>query len=332
MLADRNQDPGEEKLAPFRIACSVSIGFETIRKRLASVHDVELIDISQGLENTEDQTLCQGLIVYASHYSASVADWARDQPLKWMHVATAGSDPLDRYPIPEGIYLSSSGHLWSGTVAEHALGMLLALSRGLDFSVRMVETDAWSRKKVIPRLRTVKDLNALIIGYGRIGSEIGRRLKDLGASVTGVACSRRIVDGVKVHEIADLDSLIPAADVIFLSVPLRPSTHHLISRPQFARMNQDLILINISRGGVLDEMMLLETLKEGRISCAGLDVFENEPLPKHHPFRSLSNVLLTPHVAGFGERGIEEKVAENIKDNLLDILSGKAPRDGFQVG
>ena len=332
MLADRSPNPGQEQLATFRIACSVSIGFEAIRKRLASVGDVELIDISQGLENTEDQPPYQGLIVYASHYSESVADWVRDQPLKWMHVVTAGTDPLDRYPIPEGIDVSSSGHLWSGTVAEHALGMLLALSRGLDFSVRMVETDDWSRKKVIPKLRTVKDLNALIIGYGRIGSEIGRRLNDLGANVTGVACSRRIVDGAKVHEIAELDSLIPAADAIFLSVPLRSSTHHLISRPQFARMKQDVILINISRGGVLDEAMLLEMLKARRISCAGLDVFENEPLPKHHPFRSLSNVLLTPHVAGFGERGIEEKIAENIKDNLLDILSGKPPRDGFQVG
>ena len=91
-------------------------------------------------------------------------------------------------------------------------------------------------------------------------------------------------------------------------------------------------LINVSRGGVLDEEALYENLVNGKLRGAGLDVFENEPMPLKHPLRSLDNVLLTPHVAGFGEKDIQQAVAKNVRDNLLDILAGRSPRNQINMG
>ncbi|MBE30458.1 MAG: hypothetical protein CL401_04335, partial [Acidiferrobacteraceae bacterium] len=83
---------------------------------------------------------------------------------------------------------------------------------------------------------------------------------------------------------------------------------------------------------VLDEETLHRVLVDGKLSSAGLDVFENEPLSLKHPLRSLPNVLLTPHVAGFGEKDIQEAVAKNVRDNLLDILAGRSPRNQINRG
>ena len=319
--------PPKNNSSPFRVTCAVSLGFAAIRKQLAVIPNVEIIDFLDVSKVSRTDQQSRGLVIYASQFSPSVVNWIQKNPLEWIHLVTAGSDPLDAVTISDGIHLSSSGHLWADTVVEHALAMLLTLIRGLNFSIRMVQTDQWSREQIIPRLRRVKDLTVLIVGYGRIGSQIGRGMKNLGALVTGVASSERTVDGVRVYKLSDLDALIPKADVIFLSVPLNQQTRHLISETQFSLMKKSLILINVSRGGVLDEETLYKVLVNGKISGAGLDVFETQPLSLKNPLRTLPNVLLTPHVAGFGEKDIEKAIAQNVRDNLLDILSGRAPRN-----
>ena len=324
--------PVRSDSSTFRIACAVSIGLSAIRQELATMSQVEIMDLSPHSEDIGDDHECRGLVIYASQFSALIADWIQKNPLEWIHLVTAGSDPLDAVKIPDSLHLSSSGHLWADTVAEHALAMLLTLSRGMNVSIQAVQTDQWSREEIIPRLHRIKDLNVLVVGYGRIGSKIGSTVKNLGAHVTGVASTKRTVDGIRVYEIADLDTLIPHADVMFLSVPFNCQTHHLISKAQFDLMKESLMLINVSRGGVLDEKTLHRVLVEGKLSGAGLDVFENEPLSLKHPLRSLPNVLLTPHVAGFGEKDIQEAVAKNVRDNLLDILAGRSPRNQINRG
>ena len=316
----------------FRIACAVSMGMSAIRQELATISQVEIVDLSPRSEGIGIDHECRGLVIYASQFSSSIVDWIHRNPLEWIHLVTAGSDPLDAINISDSLHLSSSGHLWADTVAEHALAMLLTLSRGMNVSIQTIQTDQWSREEIIPRLHRIKDLNVLVVGYGRIGSKIGASVKNLGAHVTGVASTERSVDGISVHKMADLDALIPHADVIFLSVPLNPQTHHLISKVQFDLMRKSVFLINVSRGGVLDEEALYQVLVNGKLRGAGLDVFENEPLSLKHPLRSLHNVLLTPHVAGFGEKDIQEEVAKNVRDNLLDILAGRPPRNQIDRG
>ena len=96
-------------------------------------------------------------------------------------------------------------------------------------------------------------------------------------------------------------------------------------------MKKTAILIDVSRGGVVNQVALVEALRKKHLGCAGLDVFAKEPLALDHPLRFLPNVILSPHIAGFGEKDIEEKLATNIKDNLLDFLSGNAPRDTIEI-
>jgi phosphoglycerate dehydrogenase-like enzyme len=316
----------------FRVACAVPLGLSAIRQELATISQVEIIDLSPHSKGIGSDHECQGLVIYASQFSSSIADWIQKNPLEWIHLVTAGSDPLDAINISDSLHLSSSGHLWADTVAEHALAMLLTLSRGMNVSIQTVQTDQWSREEIIPRLHRIKDLNVLVVGYGRIGSKIGTSMKNLGAQVTGVASTERSVDGIRVYKMADLDTLIPHADVIFLSLPLNSQTHHLISKAQFELMRKSVFLINVSRGGVLDEEALYQVLVNGKLRGAGLDVFENEPLSLKHPLRTLHNVLLTPHVAGFGEKDIQEAVAKNVRDNLLDILAGRPPRNQIDRG
>ena len=316
----------------FRIACAVSMGMSAIRQELATISQVEIVDLSPRSEGIGIDHECRGLVIYASQFSSSIVDWIHKNPLEWIHLVTAGSDPLDAINISDSLHLSSSGHLWADTVAEHALAMLLTLSRGMNVSIQTIQTDQWSREEIIPRLHRIKDLNFLVVGYGRIGSKIGASVKNLGAQVTGVASTERSVDGISVYKMADLDTLIPHADVIFLAVPLNPQTHHLISKVQFDLMRKSVFLINVSRGGVLDEEALDQNLVNGKLRGVGLDVFENEPLPLKHPLRSLDNVLLTPHMAGFGDKDIQQAVAQNVRDNLLDILAGRPPRDQISIG
>ena len=306
--------PVRSDSSTFRVACSVSIGLSAIRQELATMSQVEIIDLSPRSGGIGSDHECQGLVIYASQFSPLIAGWIQKNPLEWIHLVTAGSDPLDAVKIPDSLHLSSSGHLWADTVAEHALAMLLTLTRGMNVSIQTVQTGQWSREEIIPRLHRIKDLNVLVVGYGRIGSKIGASVKNLGAQV------------------ADLDTLIPHADVIFLSVPLNFQTHHLVSKAQFDLMKKSVILINVSRGGILDEEALYRVLVDGKLSGAGLDVFENEPLSLQHPLRSLPNVLLTPHVAGFGEKDIQEAIAKNVRDNLLDILAGRSPRNQINRG
>ena len=324
--------PTRSDSSAFRVACAVPIGMSAIRKELATISQVEIIDLSPHSEGSGSDHECHGLVIYASQFSSSIVDWIHKNPLEWIHLVTAGSDPLDAVNIFDSIHLSSSGHLWADTVAEHALAMLLTLSRGMNVSIQTVQTGQWSREEIIPRLHRIKDLNVLVVGYGRIGSKIGISVKNLGAQVTGVASTERSVEGTRVFKMADLDALIPHADVIFLSVPLNSQTHHLISKAQFDLMKKNVFLINVSRGGVLNEEALYQVLVNGKLRGAGLDVFENEPLSLQHPLRSLPNVLLTPHVAGFGEKDIQEAIAKNVRDNLLDILAGRSPRNQINRG
>ena len=315
----------------FRIACALSSGLDEIKKVFQHVPNVEVLKFSEqpALEGSIEP--CEGLIVYSSHYTASLSRWVLQQEIKWIHFVTAGIDPLLKFPIPKGVIVSTSGKLWSGAVAEHAVAMLLALTRGLHISFNSANKSDWGRGLLIPHLRAVRDLRVLIVGYGAIGSEISRLLRVFGPHVTGLARNKRVDGDIDVKEISELNGELSQSDVVFLTIPLTPDTTDLISTTQLGLMKKTAILIDVSRGGVVNQVALVEALTKKHIGCAGLDVFAKEPLALDHPLRSLPNVILTPHIAGFGEKDIEEKLALNIKDNLLDFLSRNTPQDTIEI-
>ena len=169
----------------------------------------------------------------------------------------------------------------------------------------------------------------LIVGLGAIGSEVARLAAAFGASVTGIR--RRVGAGAPagVEHVAgprDLARELPHADVVVVSAPQTPETRHLLGAPEFALMKDGAVLVNVSRGKLVDEAALLAALESGRLRGAALDVFEHEPLESSSPLWRRRDVLVTPHVAGFFEHYWRD-VVELFGDNLRRFASGEPLRN-----
>lgn len=208
--------------------------------------------------------------------------------LKVVQTLTAGVEHI-RAAVPPGVTLCNGGGIHDTSTAELALTLILSSLRGIPEFVRAQGAQRWE-----PTTRpSLADKTVLIVGYGRIGEAIERRLLPFETEVLRVA--RRARDGV--HGLDELGELLPLADVVVLVVPGTPRTRHLVDAGFLARMREGALLINVARGPVVDTDALVFALGEGRISAA-LDVTDPEPLPSGHPLWSAPNLLLTPHVGG----------------------------------
>ncbi|HET9972591.1 MAG TPA: 2-hydroxyacid dehydrogenase [Streptosporangiaceae bacterium] len=223
----------------------------------------------------------------------AVLSRAAEMPkLQVVQTLTAGYEeflPL----VPPGAALCNAAGLHDTSTAELAIALALASGRHLDEFARNQAEGAW--KFVFGR--ALADQRALIVGYGRIGQAIERRLDGFEvASVTRVA--RRARTGVPpVHPIEDLHRLLPEADVVFLIAPHTPQTEGLIGARELALLPDDALLVNVARGKLVDTGALVAELATGRIRAA-LDVTDPEPLPADHPLWRQPGVLISPHVGG----------------------------------
>lgn len=222
----------------------------------------------------------------------------KDAPrLRWISSTGAGVDNVmaARDWLPKGVPVTRMVHVFDDVMAEYVLGYLLAVQLDVRRIMRQQQAKDWSGFNP-PLLRGA---TAVVVGLGSIGSEIARTLAAAGLKVIGVSRSGRPVEGVsEVHRIADLDSVLPRADYLVLVVPLTAETRGLIGEQQLALLPPGAVLANVCRGAVVNEPALLDVLQSGRLRFAVLDVFEQEPLPPEHPFWSMENVIVTPHIAG----------------------------------
>lgn len=214
-------------------------------------------------------------------------------------------------------------------VAEHAVALMLGLT------TRMVEGDRFTRKGKYkgwtPMAFIGEDLTGAtigLVGTGLIGSEVARILnKGFGAKIIyhDLNQNTQIENKYGAVRCGSLDELLKQADIVSLHVPLLPSTHHLISKEKFALMKPSALLVNTSRGPVIDEKALVEALKNKTIRGAGLDVYEYEP--KLVPgLAKLENVVLTPHIASARESARIE-MATISANNIIDFFEGRVPRN-----
>jgi D-3-phosphoglycerate dehydrogenase len=187
-------------------------------------------------------------------------------------------------------------------VADHALGLILALTRGIVPLDRGVQRGTWDFR-LAGRVRRPSSQRLGVIGLGRIGTALARRALALGYNV--VATDPRRPRGSRISMVA-LDELLRTSDVVSIHAPLDEATHHLIDRAALARMRATAILVNTSRGGLVDHDALVDALRAGRIAGAGLDVQESEPLTPDDPLIGLPNVVLTPHAAFYSEESLVE--------------------------
>ena len=203
-------------------------------------------------------------------------------------------------------------------VADHALALLLACARRVPESDRSIRAGAWPSYTELAPMYRLRGRTLGVIGYGRIGRKVAEKGRAFGLRV--------VVHDPFVDESVDRDLLLRESDFVSLHLPLTDETRHTIGRAELAMMKPTAVLVNTARGGLVDAVALVEALTGGALGGAALDVFEETPLPREHPLRSLDNVVLTPHSAAYTEEALAEVRKRPLAD-ALRILRGEAPKD-----
>ena len=219
--------------------------------------------------------------------------------LRWMCSEFAGVEPYlpdHIWPCPACILSNSSG-AYGPTISEHIVMVLLMLLRRMPEYRPIVDDREWTRLEPI---RSVTGSHVVLLGCGDIGSNTARRLKALGARVTGVCRSGTSGESAfdAVYPIGELEKVLPTADALIMSLPFTAATERLLSRERIALLPRQCLVINVGRGRTVDQQALVEALENGAIAGAALDVADPEPLPKDHSLWSCPNTIITPHCSG----------------------------------
>ncbi len=230
--------------------------------------------------------------------------------------AGVGLDNIDREAAKErGIKVLNTPEATSISVAELSLAMMFANARPLVEGTTSLKQGKWEKKRLKGFELYGKTLG--IIGIGRIGKELAKRAKALGMRVIAYD---PYVSSSDVAELTTLDNLLKESDFISIHTPLTDETRHLISREEFEKMKDGVVLINCARGGIVDEDALYEALKSGKVKSAGIDVYEKEP-PIGNRLLELENVVLTPHIGAQTSEG-QKRAGIGIAELVRDTLKG----------
>ena len=227
--------------------------------------------------------------------------------LKLISIWGTGTDNVDLpAAAARGITVTNTPGANAVAVAEHAVALMLAVAKQLVPADRAMRQGGWPRN-LVPQLRG-KRLG--LVGTGLIGREVAAMAKGLGMEVVAWTFhpSARLADSLGLRYV-ELDELLRTSDIVSLHLRATPETRHFLNRARLAMLKPGAILVNTARGALIDEAALVECLQEKKIACAGLDVFEAEPLPTGHPLLGLPNVLLTPHAAGMTPEVIQNGLA-----------------------
>lgn len=233
--------------------------------------------------------------------------------LEWVQALTTGVDNLLAMPaLAADVTISNCGGFHGPQMSELAFLMMLSLNRNAEGMYRNQERKIWERW---PQ-RLLLGRNATIVGVGAIAEDLAARCQAFGMTVVGVSDGRDAAPGFnRMMKRNALELAASECDFLIVLTPYSASTHHIIDAKIFAAMPEHAYLINISRGGCVDEAALLDALKSGQIAGAGLDVFAQEPLDQNNPLWSAPNVLITPHIGGMSDIYKQQAlplVAENL--------------------
>lgn len=217
--------------------------------------------------------------------------------LRWYQQWSAGADWLLKHPEVRDLdlVLTNTSGVHAVPIAEHVLAFMLAFARNLPEAFANQQKSTWPDKP--PRVFELAGKTVLLVGVGQIGLHTARLARGLGMKVIGVRRSSRELPA-EIDRLGSLQELLPEADFVVSSVPLTDETRDMISHAEFGLMKDSAILINIGRGGTVDERALAAALREGRLAGAGLDVFDQEPLPADSELWSVPNLLITSHYSG----------------------------------
>lgn len=224
--------------------------------------------------------------------------------LRLIQLLTAGYDQIDIVNVPAQVSVATNGGANAWAVAEHTVALLLALYKRIVICDRTVREGGWRKNTDGFNTYEVVQKTVGIIGAGKIGRKVAQRLHAFETNIL-------YFDPVPSPEMeatlgakrCSLEDILTQADIISLHLPLTPESHHLIGAPQFAMMKPNAVVLNPSRGEIIDEKAMIEALKTGRILGAGLDVYHEEPVAPNNELLRLPNVVLTAHTAGHAYEG-----------------------------
>lgn len=267
------------------------------------------------------------LLLPDSHYSAEVAQAVRERAKKlaWIQLLSAGYDAVIRHGLPPGVILTNAGDAYAPAVATQAIALLLGAQRQFPILFRDQQRHAWDEGGARARCAIPFGSTVAVLGFGHIGSEIGRLLRAFGAHV--IALTRSAQPQQHADEslpIGELRAVLPRADAVIIAMAASHETRHLFGAREFALMKRSAVIVNIARGYIVDGAALTAALKDGAIAGAGLDVTEPEPLPARDALWDAPNLILAPHMAGASGPVMGERLAKVVGENVARRLKGEA--------
>ncbi|WP_248925021.1 D-2-hydroxyacid dehydrogenase [Paenibacillus hamazuiensis] len=267
-----------------------------------------------------DVLCCTGMFFPEAVFSAGTR-------LELLHSISVGMEPLLCPALREsGVMLTNSRGANAKPVAEHAIALLLALTRNIHLSVRAQTGKTWRRSELRSAVE-VEGLTLGLVGFGAIGREIAQKALHLGMKVIAVKRSVSLADrldqpdGVSLLPMDKLHRMLPEADAVIVCAPLTAQTRTLIGKTELGLMRPTAYIINISRGAVIDEEALIDALREERIAGAGLDVFSAHPLPEESPLWELPQVIATPYISAASPHTMQRAMTI-FADNLIRLSCG----------
>ncbi len=216
-------------------------------------------------------------------------------------------------------------------VANHALAMLMALHRGIFQANNGIKNNEWIPAPKVAHIASLQDSTLGVIGCGRIGQALIEKAKPLFKSIIGFdPAVKTEIPGVRM--VNSIDELLKESMFVSLHAPYMKSTHHMIGERELSIMPKGSILVNVSRGGLIDEEALVKSLESGHLDGAGLDVFEIEPLPDSSKLRTTKNLILTPHIAWYSQSAGPRLMEWGVRDVLSYLNGGNELNGKYAVG
>ena len=300
---------------------------EDVTKRLLSIADVDLF-VSEDMDEILREIPGAEVLVTADvrgddSKRLSEALHAKDCKVRWVQCLSAGYEGLVRHGFPKNIPLTNQGGAVAPAVAEHAFALMLGLLRRVPESVLAKTRREWDRS-FSTTTSALEGRSLALIGFGNIGKEIAKRARAFDMKVIGVTRSGRsdpLAD--EMHQVSKLHEVLARAEAIVLTAPQNEDNHHMIGAKELAACRPEAILVNVSRGGLVDPVALQAALENGIIAAAALDVTEPEPLPGDHPLWHCPNLIITPHIAGGGSKKSRGRILNVVSENFELYRAGK---------
>jgi phosphoglycerate dehydrogenase-like enzyme len=250
------------------------------------------------------------------------------QKMRWFHAAGAGVERFDLAAIAgRGLVMTNSSGVSAPNMAEHVLGMMIALTRRFPQLLRSQARREWRDHETHGEVSELQGQIVLVVGTGDVGLEVARRAVAFGLRVHGLRRRGGSLPGFDAMYTSDQLALALAdADHVVVTVPETPRTRHLLDAAAFAAMKPGTMIYNVGRGGVIDTDALIAALASGHVAGAGLDVTDPEPLPATSPLWEMPNVLITAHTSGATPRYWDRQTAL-IAENIRRLQRGEPPRN-----